>query len=1016
MSTLYLIVQQPAQYDADADTFEATDFVWYGTVKTAPTTDPVTSLDVTADAASSGTVILDGMTIMISSSAYGRWERGILAAHGDQTILGAGNDDTLYIAVASDLSGVQVGDFVVVLDEFRFRTLYPKITESGGSLSWYKYYGANRRQACQPAVPIMSSHVVQFIDPDIGSVDIDFNWTECYSVATGATVNAWTAVGETDHVGGTWNSAVQNPGDQTYNTLSGLRGFRVTLEIGTDLTDPIAEFRRGVRYVFTLRHPDKLQSGDPADAAPITDFTFDSISGSFDQGGWSTEITVFADQASQYQIAPGALVIIFAEDIYGSTKESVGPNNLLLTDRENIVMVGHIADDSIRKESETGDVSFTVVSTSELMKNRENYPVPIENDDGADEWYKAPDLTIDRASHHYLRWHTNLCLVCDLYETADVLEVKAMDFLAGDSYSTIDQFIQDRLFARLLCDRFDRFKMGIDQQLKVAGTAQTLFTLTDADWMDEIELQEVNERPVSVADTGGILYIGGNVLPYLSHAPGDVSGYVGTPEQRMSLAIGTQANLNTICGRLYAYRNNRWPRLTVPMAGNWRTFDIWPQEYVVVNLETERHTFSSDLFIVREVTIEHDSALSSLLTVLTLEAETDGPAGVTIEIPPELPGWTTPPTTTPPGVPPTPGNSGYVDSGRRIISTKDGVIVTDDIGSPSPYWYLVDNGLASGHEWCWDFKRDPWHWWTTTNEAKLWAIFGDGTWLSPYLYYMENFPNGTWTLSYTGLGSRPHLCDIIGSIEVEDTLYLLRYAKTWGGAGGNLYVHRTVDGGTVWTQLVDLGQRGGQPTWPNLSQRLAIAQHSGAQNQHVAGNDLHSTKYGAWTLNEWAAFTLDTDYPHGVNDFGVPYINASWNDTYLVARHTNGAIDISLDSGANWTQIGDPGATSYALSVFDGAVGYMVALYNDATAKTTIDNGATWATWVNIPAGTWSPYMLTKWKADGAPENILAHNNTDNEMYLIHAAGADNKTGNLHTVSPNLDYVTRIDRDTRGSA
>jgi len=143
-------------------------------------------------------------------------------------------------------------------------------------------------------------------------------------------------------------------------------------------------------------------------------------------------------------------VIIFADDWYGSTRESIGPDDETLADRENILLVGYIADGSISRDSETGETSFDIVSVTELLKNRENYPVPVELATGADEWYKLPSLTVDRAAHHYVTWHTNLKLITDVYQSGDTHSLKAQDFIAGDGYSTIDTFFWDRIFARFL--------------------------------------------------------------------------------------------------------------------------------------------------------------------------------------------------------------------------------------------------------------------------------------------------------------------------------------------------------------------------------------------------------------------------------------------------------------------------------------------------------------------------------------------------------------------------------------
>jgi len=1073
-SRLYMVIQAPARYDADAGTFDASDFVWYGTVKTAPSTDPVVSLEVTADAGASGVTILDGMTVVISPSGHGFRDRAIVQAHGDQTIAGGGADDTLYVAVSSHLSDVQVGDYVAVLDEFRFRSRFPKITESGGDLTWYKDFGrfrdsigagsdaytwaqlgggndSNARYASMPPVPIMGPHVVKFIDPSVGSVTVDFDWSNSYSPTSGVSVNAWSSEGETDHVGGTWTDNVQNPGAKTYTNISGMRGFRVELELSTDQADPIVEFRRGVRYVFTLRRPGDEQAGDPDDAVPITDFSLDRATGSFETGGWTASVTVYDTYASEHLISPGALAIIFADDWYGSTKESIGPDDGTLADRENILLVGYIADGSISRDSETGETSFDIVSVTELLKNRENYPVPVELATSADEWYKLPSLTVDRAAHHYVTWHTNLKLITDVYQSGDTHTLKAQDFIAGDGYSTIDTFFWDRIFARFLCDRFGRIAWDIDQQMLTAGSGTTLFTMTTQDWVDAVDVEEVTETPVSIVDLGGLSYSGGLVTPYMSHAPGDVSGYVGTPEQMSSLAVSSQAELNTLAGRLYAYRNNRFPRITVPMAGNWRVFDIWPQEYVVIDTDVLRHDFSSDKAIVREVEFSYDAEVGALFTTISLELETDGPAGTTVEIPEEPPTPPTPPIPPPPPDPPGPGD-GAIDTGRRIIATEAGVAVTDDIGASEPYWYLVNDGVITNSLYCWKVFRDPWHWWTTGGDEKtLWAIFGYEGWdpshhphAPRYLYKHENFPYGTWSLVYdatsVGLNAVEFITDATGTIEVEDRLYLCVCSD------GPLYLVRSDDGGSSFVTQGQINTASGGiyelDHYPDRVARLANAHHSGGQvlYAHYGRSWPSSPPSFVYRSQDsgvtWVRLT-NTNYSGGpdVQHVGLtcPYHSTDWNDADLIlfvyhGYNTAMMVQRSEDFGASWSSISPiPGSSDYrvcALSPYTANRQIFTILFDSgqnwrkSRIYYTNDGGATWTLfWQASTAYRVSPCFLVSYNTDGSIQSVLLHSRDDNEIILVDSSGTKHdKTGNWQSVVGSITYVASIDRDTMGAA
>jgi hypothetical protein len=65
------------------------------------------------------------------------------------------------------------------------------------------------------------------------------------------------------------------------------------------------------------------------------------FSGGRDEGGYTARLWVKQDVE---QVVDGALVILFADDWYGDTQQSIGGNS---AQRENIVFVGYIIDGSI---------------------------------------------------------------------------------------------------------------------------------------------------------------------------------------------------------------------------------------------------------------------------------------------------------------------------------------------------------------------------------------------------------------------------------------------------------------------------------------------------------------------------------------------------------------------------------------------------------------------------------------------------------------------------------------------
>jgi hypothetical protein len=702
-----MVVQQP-QY-LDGATW--TGYDWSARINGAHADDPMFAL--TVDGGAAAVDLLDGMTVLVGSS-YGEWDKGVFRVRGDQSVGPA--TTTLNIGLTAEARGwVEDDDYLVVLDEFRFWQRYGRIVVSGQDIEWYKDYdiewddlGGNdaaRRLAMMPPVPNMYCAGVKFVEIGSNSAQFYFDWQYSYATAPGEVIDTWTSEGETDHAGGTWNSALETPGWQTVDAISGLRGFRVTLEVddgnGNATTLP---FRRGIRYVFTLRRPGETQVGDPPNAEPIIDFELTSPpSATTQQGYWTTSVRVYAGEADKYTIMPEALVVLFTEDTYtnadGTTYEgSVGP----LEDRYNVLMVGRIVSGSIREDPETGDVTFDVASPGAEAAMYHNYPVVIQNDDDAETWIDTPDLTVDRACHYYMTWHTNLNQIADYYQSGSTIEIYAQDFLEGTIYDTLNGFLWDRLFARLTCDKYGRFFGEIDGQDMAAGVLVDWWTMQAGEWLEEATVRENLLRPVIAVDAGGLIYTAGAdppVTPKLSRAPGTYDGYRGVRTSSNALAITSQANLNTLSGRHLNGLNHTY-EVDLHLPGNWRFEDIAPQRSIGIGgLVTERGTLTGT-YIVRGVTNNYDPRTGTIFTDISLEQEmNDGVVGVTIPIPDELPDPDYSPDFNPgfggivplgevPGEPPADASAVQFYT-TRAFDLKD--YWTDDITAAPPVWNLLNH-------------------------------------------------------------------------------------------------------------------------------------------------------------------------------------------------------------------------------------------------------------------------------------------------------------------------------------
>jgi len=991
MSKLYLVVQQP-QYSTD-DGATWTGYDWSCRINGAHGDDPTVSL--TVDGGGAAVDLLDGMTVLVGSTRYGDWDHGIYRLRGDQSVGPA--TVALDIGTSPDVRDrVTNNDYVVVLDEFRFWQRYGRIVVAGGDVTWYKDYDiewddlggadATRRLTMMPPVPIMGPHAVKFVDVGGSSADVYFDWSDSYAMAVGEAVASWTSEGESDHAGGTWNSAAETPGDQTFDAISGLRGFRVTLEVddgnGNATTLP---YRRGVRYVFTLRRPGQSQAGDPPNAEPLTSFAVSPISGTFSEGFWRTSITVFEDEADKYQIMPGALVVLFTDDWYTencvAAPGSIGP----LADRENILLVGRIADDSIRIDPETRDVTFDVLSPGGEAELYQNYPVVIEDNTTGTSWIETPTLTPDRAVHYYTVWHTTMNLIADVYNAGDTHPLYAQDFLEGTIYDTINSFLTDRIFGRLLCDKYGRFHCEVDAQMQVYESADLLWTMQDGDWLDEVEAKQHNLYPVNAVEAGGIVYNAGTgaVTPYLSRAPGTYDKYRGRPHSSNSLAINSQAELNTLSGRHLNELNHEF-EATFRLAGNWRYLDIAPQSAVDLDaIETGRGTLDGH-YLIRAVTFEYDPAAGIIFTAIETEQEMDdGVAGVTIPIPGELP-ETTVGTSWP---------DGYGDEAGLPA-----------FGFPPGYPYEALAGVL-GHDYAPHINRystniedSPPTWndvTASTNKSCLMWKSDDTYRLFGYEQAIYERPvplaAGAWTTKQTAaniataLGYGGDYAEVvIGRVQfsqlVEGRAWAVGVCRHNAGADVSMFVLTTLDAWDTIERAVeidDVAQADGRPDlYMSLDNALAIDLHNDtiyalfAKTSHGGAND-----DPVW----WKLYRSQ--------NLGVSFTLAqsdSFNDGDGGRYGTWSKYDLMCDIWVPWAS---PGVvywcTSWESDATGGAWGhYAPCVYRSNNyAATKSDISGTLTTSFSRIVGHWN-------NADRAYALDAIDSNLNNEAVYVYSAGS----------------------------
>jgi hypothetical protein len=397
------------------------------------------------------------------------------------------------------------------------------------------------------------------------------------------------------------------------------------------------------------------------------------LDGSRDAGGYQGRIKI---RENISDVVDGALIVIFTDDKYGGTSQSIGGNAL---NRQSIFFVGYILDGSISYNYEDSSVEFDVGSPTEVMKLSEGFVVSLtsssdpEGQDAVDDdfpsaWALMKNMNCKRAIYHYLRWHSTVFYTNDFIFNGTDQYIEYFDADRESLFDAINNLMLGALYGGLVSDRQGR----LHAEVSVAATdaAATSFpramNISNQDWIGTPVIEESYNNKLGYLEMGGIQFtiattgtFAGTSNAYLSCAPGTAPSYRGNVQRIEGLALLSQDQLNTLCGNVFAYLNSKYAHVDFELSGNYRNLDIAPQEIIGVSLAAEdtpkRITWTNKAFHPTGMSWTYDSQKGTLLPTLTLHEVTQGYAGGTITIPPVPPvtdpgggGYDIPPIVIPP--------------------------------------------------------------------------------------------------------------------------------------------------------------------------------------------------------------------------------------------------------------------------------------------------------------------------------------------------------------------------------
>jgi hypothetical protein len=417
----------------------------------------------------------------------------------------------------------------------------------------------------------------------------------------------------------------------TYNLLGSSLNYNWTFEGGTPSsslqeTPGYVQYGSAGNYVTRLQISGSNGSVDtsyryvrihsPSDP-PIQKWQLLSLNGSRDEGGYTASFKVF----ETIPIQEYAIVVLFSDNWYGDTQQSIGGNSL---NASNIFWCGYVSKNSINYDYEHSEMTFDAYSITRMMKEQSGFSVSVGSVANPSYWYELLDMDGRRALYHYLRWHTTAMQIADFEFVGTDYKIQFFDSDRESMYDALDNYMRDTLWGSVVSDRQGKvwMEVGADAYSDPLASFPSVMNITKRDWINTPTVEERLSNDLSFIEMGGIAYSGvstGTFTALLSSAPGNAPGFRGSIETHEGLALLGQDQLNVMAGNIFANKNSPYPTVNLEMAGNYSNLDIAPQEGLQLDIAASE-TVRNIRINARYISNEHGWKYSSQDSILLLES------------------------------------------------------------------------------------------------------------------------------------------------------------------------------------------------------------------------------------------------------------------------------------------------------------------------------------------------------------------------------------------------------------
>lgn len=553
----------------------------------------------------SGTLanVMAEMTLWVGSIAGGR-------DLGTARIRKAPIAGTIYIGYTSEINWANAGTVYLTIVDHAMLSRKPVAVSAGSILMDGEYTFTDQHTNFDPA-PVLTPHAVATLTG--ATVNVNFEASDSWVFGSTIASYAWSAPGASASSGIATSTATI-----TYNAAGYYRVYcTVTAANGKTAT--------GVRFVMvfdatTTPHVVEVQS-------PEADY---------DGGGWEFNVKMFAN-SDPANVIEGALAILFAEDHYGATTQSIGQ----VANRENIICWGYIAGESIDWDAEISSVEFSVQGPQYWLKQIDVNPTVLSFAASTPAtWGDMTALTVDRALWHILHWRSNASALLSITLTGDARYATKIESAEGTIWSQLENVAWERIFGRIGCDRYGRFFAVIDPQCvpEADRTWASVMTLTKKDWRDRVGIVRTKQRKLAKVYAAGFVVDGSGISSTLyALSMGHIGAQHGGSETFDQLLAVDQAQFNELAGLYLAWKNNELT-FDFTLAQNNRMVDLWPNQFLDVALaagDTPRGIAYTGNLVPRSIALQFDAETGCWDTEISCEAETFAELAVDGDVPAE---------------------------------------------------------------------------------------------------------------------------------------------------------------------------------------------------------------------------------------------------------------------------------------------------------------------------------------------------------------------------------------------